>query len=258
VSREDAGRYERERRFHDERFADDTRSANRFYVIDKSAGAAFEARIGAVPPGSFALDYGCGAGAYASIALAKRGSRSVAVDISAEAINQAREKAEAEGVGDRIEFRVMNAESLDLPDSSFDFVCGNGVLHHLDLERAYGELARVLKPDGNGVFLEPMGHNPVINLYRRRTPEQRTPDEHPLVLGDFDLARRHFEGVDGSFFALAALLLLPLARSRLALRLLPALDALDRGLFRLLPFLRRFAWLVVLDLRRPIHPARAP
>jgi SAM-dependent methyltransferase len=258
VSREDAGRYERERRFHDERFADDTRSANRFYVIDRSAGAAFESRVDAVPPGSFALDYGCGAGAYASIALAKQGSTSVAIDISAEAINQAREKAEAEGVGDRIEFRVMNAESLDLPDSSFDFVCGNGVLHHLDLGHAYAELARVLKPDGNGVFLEPMGHNPLINLYRRRTPEQRTPDEHPLVLGDFDLARRYFEVVSGGYFALTSLLLLPLARSRLALRLLPALDAVDRGLFRLLPFLTRFAWMVVLDLRRPLQSTTAP
>ena len=96
------------------------------------------------------------------------------------AIEQAIEHARAEGLEDRLTFRVMDAEQLEFADDSFNLVCGSGVLHHLDLNRAYAEVARVLEPTGIGVFEEPLGHNPAINAYRRRTPEMRTVDEHPL------------------------------------------------------------------------------
>ena len=46
-----------------------------------------------------------------------------------------------------------DAESLPFPDSSFDLVLGHAVLHHLpDLERAFGEFDRVLRPGGWFVF----------------------------------------------------------------------------------------------------------
>lgn len=46
-----------------------------------------------------------------------------------------------------------DAESLPFPDSSFDLVLGHAVLHHLpDLERAFGEFHRVLRPGGWFVF----------------------------------------------------------------------------------------------------------
>jgi hypothetical protein len=37
-------------------------------------------------------------------------------------------------------------------------------------------------PAGWALFSEPLGHNPLVNWYRNRTPEQRTEDEHPLLL----------------------------------------------------------------------------
>jgi|SRR5579859_2018149 len=46
-----------------------------------------------------------------------------------------------------------DAESLPFPDSSFDLVLGHAVLHHLpDLERAFAEFHRVLRPGGWFVF----------------------------------------------------------------------------------------------------------
>jgi ubiquinone/menaquinone biosynthesis C-methylase UbiE len=46
-----------------------------------------------------------------------------------------------------------DAESLPFPDSSFDLVLGHAVLHHLpDLEKAFGEFHRVLRPGGWFVF----------------------------------------------------------------------------------------------------------
>jgi ubiquinone/menaquinone biosynthesis C-methylase UbiE len=42
-----------------------------------------------------------------------------------------------------------DAESLPFPDQSFDLVLGHAVLHHLpDLDRAFGEFFRVLRPGG--------------------------------------------------------------------------------------------------------------
>jgi SAM-dependent methyltransferase len=46
-----------------------------------------------------------------------------------------------------------DAESLPFPDSSFDLVLGHAVLHHLpDLDRAFDEFHRVLRPAGWIVF----------------------------------------------------------------------------------------------------------
>lgn len=175
-----------------------------------------------------------------------------AVDLSEQAIEQARGRARDHGVESRIDFRVMNAEALEFPPGSFDLVCGNGVLHHLHLERSLTEVARVLAPGGRALFSEPMGHNALINLYRARTPEQRTPDEHPLLLQDLALAERYFAEVEATFFHLASLLALPFRASKRFDGLLAKLEAADQALFRRLPAIQRFAWVVVLDLRHPV------
>ena len=120
---------------------------------------------------------------------AAAGAHATGIDISPVAIEMGVREAASRGLRDRTHFAVMNAEALDFPDASFDRVCGSGILHHLDLKKAYGEIARVLRPNGYGIFLEPLGHNPLINWYRRRTPQMRTEDEHPLLKSDLALAR---------------------------------------------------------------------
>ena len=242
-------RYARERAFHDERFADDDRRANRFYAIDAAANAYRMALVDSAPRDSVFLEYGCGAAASSAVHLASQGRpHVVAIDISRVAVTQAEAKARALGLESRIEFHEMNAEALTFPDDSFDIVCGSGVLHHLDLDLAYREIARVLRPQGRAIFLEPMGHNPLINLYRQRTPEQRTPDEHPLLTNDLELAWRYFRRVESTHFALSSLLGLPVATSRVGPRVLGWLDAADRAMFRRIPATRRLSWLVVIEL----------
>jgi 2-polyprenyl-3-methyl-5-hydroxy-6-metoxy-1,4-benzoquinol methylase len=80
------------------------------------------------------LDYGCGEGAYAAIHAARRGHQVTAVDISPVAIDRARQNARDAGVDGSIAFHVMNAEALELEPASLDFICGLGVIHHLDIE----------------------------------------------------------------------------------------------------------------------------
>lgn len=59
-----------------------------------------------------------------------------------------------------------------------------------------------MRPSGNAIFFESLGHNPLINIYRNWTPEARTIDEHPLLKSDFDIIRKHFSKCDLQFFGL--------------------------------------------------------
>jgi ubiquinone/menaquinone biosynthesis C-methylase UbiE len=252
---ESPDRLAREREFHDSRFAagQPHRSADRFYIINRASDAFFRAQLDAVRSGAKVLDYGCGDGAYGALHAATRDDLVItAIDLSPVAIGQAQVKAHEAGVLERIDFMVMNAEQLEFPDDEFDYVVGLGVLHHLDLEASLQEIRRVLKPEGGGVFVEPLGHNPLINLYRSRTPDQRTSDEHPLLVADLDLIARSFRVCDASYFHLLGLLALPLAGTRYMSRAVRRLDALDETLFRELPCMRRHAWMVGLSVSGPV------
>lgn len=201
------------------------------------------------------LEYGCGPGSYAFF-LAERGASVLGIDLSATAIDQARSAARDRcAVG--VEFRQLNAESLDVADDSFDLVCGTAILHHLDLERAYSELVRTLRPSGSAVFIEPLGHNPLINRFRRRTPSLRTEDEHPLRVEDVELAQLSFDRVDWHPFHLLSLAAVPFRRLPGFGSMVSGLDAADRLLFRLVPPFEKHAWQAVLVLEGPRKQTRA-
>ena len=243
----------RERAFHDTRFGDDTRPrpAGRFYAINQASRRFYEQAIDALPETARVLEYGCGAGAYAAIRAAQRGHDVTAIDISTVALARASEVADQAGISDRIDFRAMNGERLDgLDDSSFDFVCGLGVLHHLDLHRALPEIARVISSEGEAVFVEPLAHNPALRLYRRLTPAQRTPDERPLRSADLEAFHHQFRSVTVTSFHLLDLLALPFRRHKRFDVIVDCLDAADRLLFR--TPLRRWAWMAGIHVAGPL------
>jgi len=244
-------RKQRERLFHNETFAHTGREpAARFYSIATRSNELFDrALLERAGPGTRALEMGCGMGDR-SIELAKLGFEAHAIDISDYAIQQATERARREGAA-RAHYATMDAEHLEFAPHSFDRVFGKGILHHLRLERVFAEIARVLKPEGSALFVEPLGHNPLINAYRRRTPDLRTPDEHPLLASDIEDARAFFGEVKATYFHLSTLLALPLVGTPLFEPARAALDAVDRAAFAVLPPARRFAWQVVLQLSRP-------
>jgi len=146
---------------------------------------------------------------------------------------------------------VMDAESTTFHDSSFDLICGSSILHHLNVTKAYDEIRRILKPDGRAVFLEPLGHNPLINLYRKRTPALRSPDEHPLLLKDLQAAGDFFSSLMINYFHLFSLLGVPLRNVFVFHPLMHFLEAVDRTGFSVLPFLRKYAWTTVFVLALP-------
>jgi ubiquinone/menaquinone biosynthesis C-methylase UbiE len=61
--------------------------------------------------------------------------------------------ANADRLGLSVRTARADAESLPFPDESFDLVLGHAVLHHLpDLDRAFAEFHRVLRPGGYIAF----------------------------------------------------------------------------------------------------------
>jgi SAM-dependent methyltransferase len=110
--------------------------------------------LGRTPERPFgdALEIGAGTG-YFSLNLLQRRTirRSTATDISPGMLAALR--ATAERLGLEVETVRAEAEQLPFADASFDLVFGHAVLHHIpDLERAFSEFARVLRPGGTLAF----------------------------------------------------------------------------------------------------------
>lgn len=133
--------------------------------------------------GKRVLDLGCGAGEGA-IYFAARGAQASGCDISEEFLKVGRLTAERFDV--RIDFKKADTAELPFADESFDFVYGNGILHHVDLFKTAQEVRRVLKKGGKAAFIEPLPYNPVINVYRGMAKEVRTEDEKPLPFKKLD------------------------------------------------------------------------
>jgi SAM-dependent methyltransferase len=244
-------RIEREREFHNKEFADSERAKiNSVYYITRNSTKWYEDFLARHANGNHILEYGCGPNSYA-FWLAQRGAQVIGIDISDTAIEQMRERALQRPFPERVSFQRMNAEELEFPANSFDVICGRAILHHLDLAKSFAEIARTLKPEGQAIFVEPLGHNPIINAYRNRTPELRTEDEHPLLMRDLQMAKTYFGHVDAHYFHLGSLAATPLVGKKLFEPVLDTLEAADQVLFKVLPFLRKHAWAVVLVFSQP-------
>jgi ubiquinone/menaquinone biosynthesis C-methylase UbiE len=225
----------------------------KFYSISQSSFAYRDSLLFENIHGAFALDYCCGNGEIA-IEMAKRGAaRVVGIDISSVAIENARALAKEARVDAVCDFKVMDAERTAFPDETFDIIHEYGALHHLDLPAAFAELSRILKTRGKLVCTEALRHNPLIHFYRTRTPHLRTDWEVEHILGfpEIKSGRRHFASLNIRTFHLAALAGVPFRKTFFFESFLSFLNLVDRALLSL-PFLRRMAWVAVVEYKQPI------
>ena len=119
-----------------------------FGVVARTITGAAESFADRIPfaPGSLILDVATGSGNVA-IPLARRGANVTGVDIAPNLLEQARERASAEGL--TIAFDEGDAEKLSYADASFDVVATMfGAMFAPRPELVASELARVLKPGG--------------------------------------------------------------------------------------------------------------
>jgi len=102
-----------------------------------------------VDQGSYVLDVGCGAGVTPCYIAKKYECRVVGVDINPGMVKRSQERAEREGVADRVDFKVADAQDLPFEDALFDAVITESVTSFPeDKQKAVNEYARVTKPGG--------------------------------------------------------------------------------------------------------------
>ena len=121
-------------------------------------------------PDAEVLDVGCGSGTITT-GLARRASRVVGLDLSADVIDAAQANADEWGPSN-ISFEVGSVYELPWDDASFDVVYAHQVLQHLsDPVRALREARRVLRPGGlvavRDSDYETMIHAPVFPAIER-------------------------------------------------------------------------------------------
>jgi len=137
---------------------------------------------GNLGPFSNALEIGAGTG-YFSLNLVRAGvvRHATCTDISPGMLDAL--QANAARLGIDADAIACDAEALPFEDGSFDLVFGHAVLHHLpNLQRAFGEFRRVLKPGGVMAFAgEPSRYGDQIASYPKRFAHRAAPVWRALI-----------------------------------------------------------------------------
>ena len=229
----------REKDFHDNLHkGEGERFENRFYKALGNMFTDFDQEVQNDCKDKNILDYGCGIGLNTEKYLKYSPKKITGVDISEISLQKARKRFK---VNENVEFKQDNCENLSLENESFELIYGSGVLHHLKLDLAVKEIARVLKKDGKIIFVEPLGTNPIINLYRWMTPKARSYDEHPFKDKDFAFMRNHFKELKIKYYGFLTLIFYPFYSNKNSSKFFNFLSNLDQYLFKL-RILRKFAW----------------
>jgi len=147
----------------------DVRGDTAYGTVQAPALAAALDRF--VRPGSDVVDVGCGTGYYA-VEMARRGARVLGIDPDPEHVERARARARSADVPKtEARFEIMDlargAGFADLPDAAFDVAFMSDALLFAfvpiaprgvrDPDAVFAQLARVLRPGGRFVSVEPHG-----------------------------------------------------------------------------------------------------
>lgn len=107
------------------------------------------------------LEIGCGTGRNSFMLASKTGMRVLGTDICVPFIEEANRNFQLP----HLRFAVLDFnQAAQFEGETFDYIVGNGILHHLyhHLADALTNMRRLLKPGGKIVFIEPNLYNPYI------------------------------------------------------------------------------------------------
>lgn len=188
---------DRERTFENEKVENDNDirvDQNKYYWAVRIPFLEHDRKVLGFIEQSSVLEIGCSEGSNAKLYCGKAKSY-VGIDISDKAI------AKASSLGlENAAFFCSDAHRLKFDDGMFDCVIVNSLLHHLSLQVVMPEIHRVTKNGGFLVYREPLGLNPLYQMYRFLTPNARTPDEKPFDASDLTLINKYFDLSNSDFF----------------------------------------------------------
>lgn len=200
-------------------------------------------------PREWLLEMGCGEGKE-SVKFYAQKLKVVSIDLSYVQLQRARDLMQEKFGGPNAFFVQANAEELPFAENSFHAIYAKAILHHLDMDTAYAEIARTLTENGRVSITEPLAHHPMIRFGRFLTPSLRTRDERPIPFSEFKHFADRFPHANLATFFLTA----PLAY---LFRISPKgeklfcwahrfLRRVDGWLFRAFPPLQNLAWYSIL------------
>jgi ubiquinone/menaquinone biosynthesis C-methylase UbiE len=96
------------------------------------------------------LDIGCGTGGCEVVLAGElNAGHIIAIDVEAQMIERAQERALKAGISENIEFRLVDPGPLDVPNDSVDVAFSKDSMVHIEDKNAlFAEILRVLKPGG--------------------------------------------------------------------------------------------------------------
>ncbi|MET8975789.1 methyltransferase domain-containing protein [Streptomyces sp. NPDC004539] len=113
-------------------------------------------------PGQRLLDVGCGTGRPALRIAGATGARVSGISVSEEDIGLGRGRAEAAGLGERVDFRYADACALPFGEATFDGAWAiESLMHIADRTAVIGEIARTLRPGSLLVVTDVLLRSPV-------------------------------------------------------------------------------------------------
>lgn len=231
---------------------EETRPWNSYWRVFEIAKQSFGSE------GQRLLDFGCGAGTN-SLIFARIGYETYGFDLSPSNVSIAERLAQKYGVTEQIHFSVGAAEALDYEDEFFDVIVGVDILHHVQISQALAECSRVLKPGGLVIFHEPV-RAPLFDALRETrlgrwlVPKEASLNRH-VTHDERKLSQEELKVVRSFDPGLAAERFLLLSRLDRFIRNPGStgpsrLERIDFRLLRLLPFLKAYAGIVVLVLKK--------
>jgi SAM-dependent methyltransferase len=149
------------------------------------------------------LDFGAGSGWITEL-LARTGKRVVAFDIhtNLEPCLRSRIQADRRIASENIGFQQGDGHAMPFEDSSFSNLLCYDTLHHMyDYPKVFSEFARVIRPGGRAVFVEPGAKHSTSSGTIAFLEEQKKHDptwiERDVVLEEIDAIARssNFSGL---------------------------------------------------------------
>ncbi len=116
-----------------------------------------------VSPQKSIMEIGCGTGKNCFMLAQKTGMKVLGTDLCVPFIDDAKKNFQLAN----LRFDILDFNQADqFKGEKFDYIIGNGILHHLyhHLDEAFVNMKALLKENGKIIFLEPNIYNPYVYL----------------------------------------------------------------------------------------------